>query len=83
MFSGADGSLPFGGLYRASDDTLLGATLAGGLGYGTIFRVGAGGVASVHHFNGADGQWPAEVMRASDGRFYGVTVGGGPGGGGT
>ena len=43
----------------------------------------AGGFFRLHSFNGADGEAPVEVMQARDGKIYGVTYRGGPGGGGT
>lgn len=51
-FSGADGSLPVGGLRRGADGKLYGITRLGGLyGAGTVFRIDRGGrLDTLHHF---------------------------------
>ena len=83
-FEGPDGAHPYGSLFPAADGSLYGTASEGGTGFGTLFKIDAGGQFSrLHSFNGADGQAPVEVMQARDGKFYGVTYFGGPGRGGT
>jgi len=74
---------PQTGLIEA-DGYLYGTTTYGGdcsdpSGCGTIFRIDLdGNFTSLHDFQGTDGKTPdSELMRASDGMFYGVTRGGG------
>jgi hypothetical protein len=47
-------------------------------GQGTVFTIGATGLATLHHFSYSDGANPqAALIQASDGRFYGMTPAGG------
>ena len=87
-FSGNDGS-SYGSLIQASDGSLFGTKREGGTGYGaggTIFRLDLGGTFTVlHHFgrNPGPASPVAPVTQASDGRFYGTTLHGGPSDNGT
>ena len=77
-----DGATPYGSLIQASDGNLYGMTSSGGLGgVGTVFRITLTGSESVMHWFGAfsgDGKQPQDsLIQASDGNFYGMTVGGG------
>jgi uncharacterized repeat protein (TIGR03803 family) len=75
-FDGTDGFEPQG-VILASDGNFYGAALQGGAyGYGTLFRISAGGVfTKLYDFaNGADGKYPLDqLLQASDGNFYGFT----------
>jgi uncharacterized repeat protein (TIGR03803 family) len=82
-FFGLNGAYPFGQLARSTDGSFYGTTLAGGFGHGTLFRVGASGMTTLHWFTGASGSGPIELIQARDGNLYGATTSGGPGGGGT
>ena len=65
-------------LRQADDGTFYGTASAGGLfDKGTLFRMDAtGGVTLLHSFSGSnDGEQPFGLVRASDGRFYGMTQG--------
>src|SRR5262249_44250586 len=77
-------------LLLASDGNYYGMTRFGGdvtpcppNGCGTIFRVDdSGNLTTIHVFEGPDGQGPTgALIEASDGDFYGTTVGGGAAGG--
>jgi len=84
-----DGDQPVAGLVQANDGNLYGTTLAGGLvnggngGSGTVFRVTpAGELTTLYDFcsqpNCADGGGlRAGLVQATDGNFYGTTMGGG------
>jgi uncharacterized repeat protein (TIGR03803 family) len=85
---GADGGKPLTGLIRDSEDNLYGTTSAGGSstceeqyspGCGVVFKLDKSGKETVlHTFSGKDGEKPqAEVIRDSEGNFYGITVYGG------
>src|SRR5579883_773917 len=83
----ADGESPVGGLVQATDGKLYGTTSGGGggqclSGCGTIFRITtAGALTTLHDFDYADGAVPsAALLQATDGYFYGTTLGGGNGG---
>ena len=66
-------------MIQASDGKLYGTTPAGGLGYGTVFRVNAAGdVTTFASFTAAAGATPmAPLIQASDGNFYGTAQFGG------
>jgi len=74
-------------LRQANDGAFYGTTLAGGAyDKGTVFRMEAagGGVTPVYDFTGgADGAAPFSLVKAADGRFYGLTPQGGASGFGT
>src|SRR5262249_43552508 len=79
---GAGASYP--GLIRGSDSNFYGTALGGGSsacpnGCGTVFKVDMlGHVTPLHTFTGTDGWMPkGGLIQASDGNFYGTTVGGG------
>ncbi|RDC64559.1 hypothetical protein AHMF7616_03173 [Adhaeribacter pallidiroseus] len=81
------GANPQGSLKKASDGNLYGMTYKGGAyNYGTIFKITPGGtltvLRSLDYTN--DGGYPYEnLIQASDGNFYGLTLGGGSTGNGT
>jgi uncharacterized repeat protein (TIGR03803 family) len=84
----ADGEGPRGALVQATNGGFYGTTVYGGsssYGYGTIFRLtSAGALATLHVFEETDGSNPyAGLVQASDGNFYGTTLGGGTDGYGT
>ncbi len=77
-----DGWWPHGALIQASDGALYGATISGGTyNRGTIYRVTLSGTFTVlHSFGepGSQGNRPhGRLLEASDGNFYGATIGGG------
>jgi uncharacterized repeat protein (TIGR03803 family) len=81
-FDGTDGSYPYAGLVRATDGNFYGTTVEGGAhGKGTVFKITPGGMlTTLHSFAGfpTDGSLPyAGLVQATDGNFYGTTVGGG------
>ena len=79
------GSLPFGGLVKYIDGSFYGTTSSGGTGNGTIFKVtSSGAFTSLVSFSGSNavqnnrGSNPhCTLCLASDGNFYGTTIGGG------
>ncbi len=78
--SGADGSVPWGGLVQASDGNFYGTTAFGGAnGSGTVFRITPDGtLTTLHSFNGFDGFLPySSLVLGTDGNLYGTTVYGG------
>lgn len=84
-FAGPDseGSRPQAGLIQGSDGNFYGTTAFGGANdMGTVFKMDASGnVTSLHDFVGnlVDGVSPqAPLLQASDGNYYGTTIGGGP-----
>jgi uncharacterized repeat protein (TIGR03803 family) len=81
-----DGVHPMAGLIQATDGNFYGTTYGGGAnGYGTIFRITAGGaLTTIYSFcsqaNCSDGSSPsAGLLQATDGNLYGATQGGGSG----
>jgi len=90
----ADGASPNGGLIQAADGNFYGTTSSGGTnspngGYGTVFQIAPSGrLTTLYSFCAqsgcTDGYGPAAgVIQATDGNFYGTTVWGGAGYGGT
>lgn len=81
---GADGAYPRAALALDSDGSLLGTTSgAGTANGGTLFRLTpTGAITALHHFaaNASGGSTPyAAVAKATDGGFYGTTLGSGGG----
>ncbi len=87
-FAGAssDGARPLGNLIQGSDGNLYGLTDWGGanggsVGFGTAFKITTSGVETILYNFGAttsDANGPGgSLIQASDGHFYGMTVGGG------
>jgi uncharacterized repeat protein (TIGR03803 family) len=81
-FDGTDGATP-SGLIQATDGNFYGTTSAGGANSGgTIFQITPGGtLTTLYNFcsqpNCTDGYFPDGLMQATDGNFYGTTMGGG------
>jgi len=75
-----DGEGPLTGLIQASDGNFYGTTpLGGGSGVGTVFKITPGGtLTTLYTFSdGSDGASPiAGLLQATDGNFYGTTMGG-------
>jgi uncharacterized repeat protein (TIGR03803 family) len=90
-FNGADGDNPNAGLVQATDGSLYGTTLGGGGANdsGTVFKITPGGTLTMLYSfcsqnNCTDGAYPAaDLLQATDGRFYGTTAQGGINGLGT
>lgn len=87
-FAQQDGASPEAKLIRGSDGMMYGTTLFGGAascsggapwqGCGTVFKIdSAGNFTLLHNFSGTDGAYPAQLMQAADGYFYGTTEGDG------
>jgi uncharacterized repeat protein (TIGR03803 family) len=76
-----DGESPGGPLIQGTDGYLYGTTGAGGIGYGSIFKITTGGqLTTLYRFTGTDGATPfGPMVQASDGNFYGTTTEGGTG----
>jgi uncharacterized repeat protein (TIGR03803 family) len=80
-----DGDAPYAGLVQATDGNFYGTTTLGGGsgcyggGCGTVFKITPSGtLTTLHSFDGTDGYQPfAELVQATDGKFYGTTSGGG------
>ncbi len=80
----ADGQWPLAGLVQATDGNFYGTTYFGGAhGAGTVFKITSSGtLTTLYSFcpqnNCPDGGEPdAGLVQATDGNFYGTTVGGG------
>jgi uncharacterized repeat protein (TIGR03803 family) len=80
----ADGDQPVAGLVQATDGNFYGTTSVGGGsgcgggGCGTVFKITPSGtLTTLHSFDGADGVYPAGLVQATDGNFYGTTTEGG------
>jgi uncharacterized repeat protein (TIGR03803 family) len=85
----ADGYYPAGGLIQGTDGNLYGVTNYGGANtktdyqdYGTVFKITTSGTFTVLYSfcalaSCADGYYPAGILQASDGNFYGATYYGG------
>ncbi|MEO8763674.1 MAG: choice-of-anchor tandem repeat GloVer-containing protein [Ginsengibacter sp.] len=84
-FNNPNGADPYGSFIQGSDGKLYGTTKNGGLGFGNIFSFdpSTSALANVKSFdnsnNGpAEGAFPTgSLIKASDGKFYGLTSGGG------
>jgi uncharacterized repeat protein (TIGR03803 family) len=79
----ADGQGATGGLVQATDGNLYGTTDAGGIGYGTIYKITTGGtLTSLYSFpnEGAGSEPYAGLIQATNGEFYGTTFIGGANG---
>jgi uncharacterized repeat protein (TIGR03803 family) len=94
-FDGTDGDGPGAALVQSTDGNFYGTTLYGGNDgcgnpddCGTVFKITPSGVlTTIHNFcmqSGCpDGAYPAGLVQATDGNFYGTTSGGGVNHGGT
>jgi uncharacterized repeat protein (TIGR03803 family) len=96
-FDGTNGRVPQGQLVQGRDGNFYGTTVEGGAGSGadcnancgTVFKVTTGGkITALHQFctqtGCPDGNSPqAGLIQATDGNFYGTTIGGGKAGHGT
>src|SRR5437773_1023085 len=83
-FDGTDGGNPEAGLVQATDGNFYGTTFFGGAdGQGTVFKITPSGtLTTLYSFCSqsgcADGLEPAAALvQATDGNFYGTTIGGG------
>ena len=84
-FDGANGADPSDGPMQASDLSFYGTTALGGAvpcdsgnGCGTIYRITAEGLETIHDFSGGDGALPSgELREFSDLHIYGTTQEGG------
>lgn len=81
-FIGSDGSQPYGPVIQGTDGALYGVTTIGGqFGRGAAFKLTLDGKYTLlHSFGGTatDGNRPqGGLLQASDGYFYGATIGGG------
>ena len=77
-----DGASPSVGLVQARDGSFYGTTAGGGAnGYGTVFKfTPTGTLTTLHSFDWIDGAYPGfqpgALIQASDGNFYGISLGG-------
>jgi len=82
-FDGTDGASPWAGLIQGTDGNFYGTTRNGGLqGYGTVFKITpTGTLTTLYSFCSqsgcADGYFPAGLVQATNGNFYGTISGGG------
>ncbi len=76
-FSGSQGGFPLAGVVQGADGNLYGTTSFGGTSqFGTVFRmpIAGGSINHLVNFDGTNGLAPeAELVRGSDGNFYGTT----------
>ena len=81
----SDGFGPDAGLTQATNGSFYGTTVQGGVNYGTIFSITAGGAFnSLHSFDSTDGAYPyGGFVQATNGTLYGTTGDGGDEGYGT
>jgi uncharacterized repeat protein (TIGR03803 family) len=82
----AEGEYPYAGLVQATNGDFYGTTYIGGDNptggnYGTVFKVTPSGtLTTLHSFAGVpDGAYPAGLVQAANGNFYGTTQNGGDG----
>jgi uncharacterized repeat protein (TIGR03803 family) len=84
-FESSDGEHPYSGLIQGSDGKLYGTTIGGGGGVesGTVFCITTSGfLTTLLSFSGSDGEGAnpyGGLVQATDGNFYGTTIGGGAG----
>ena len=81
-FDVTDGGNPSAGLVQGTDGNLYGTTEFGGdilsfscglSGCGTVFKITPGGtLTTLHSFDGTDGVYPAALIQATNGDFYGT-----------
>ncbi len=77
------GTNPTGGLVQGADGNFYGTTVSGGsAGHGTFYKMTPRGLVTTLYsfcFTGVctDGAMPGALVLATDGNFYGLTVGGG------
>ncbi|MGA7635159.1 MAG: choice-of-anchor tandem repeat GloVer-containing protein [Terriglobales bacterium] len=94
LYSFAEGSgvTPAAGLIQGTDGNFYGTNSSGGVNEGncqydcgTVFKITpAGTFTTLHSFEATDGDGPAgALVQATDGNFYGTTLGGGANGDGT
>ncbi len=84
-FDEADGAYPWSGVVRGQGGSFYGTTVnseaspACSSGCGTVFKTTSGGAFStVYRFDSTDGSYPyGGLIQATDGNFYGTTLGGG------
>lgn len=85
-FSGPDGAFPIGALVQGLDGNLYGVAGAGGVNYGTVFKISSSGAfttlytfcATPVHNRCLDGESPqAGLVQAFNGELYGATPYGG------
>lgn len=86
VYSFNEAAGPMSGVIQGRDRRLYGSTYYGGtssncnMGCGTIFQLAPGGTfTTVYSFSGSDGSQPGVIIQATDGNFYGITLGGGSG----
>lgn len=85
-FDYSDGNGPYGGLVQATNGNFYGVTEAGGANsYGTVFEISQTRLTTLYNFCSSpsctDGYDPqGTLLQATDGNFYGTTVGGGASG---
>lgn len=86
-FDGTDGTYSTARLIQTTDGNFYGTTqLGGGItssGYGTVFKITPDGMlTTLYRFDTTGGVYPqAGLVQATDGNFYGTTLGTGLGGG--
>jgi uncharacterized repeat protein (TIGR03803 family) len=93
-FDASDGASPVAAVIQGTDGDLYGTAEYGGSGActyggisgcGTVFKINSKGIlTTLHSFNSTDGSFPrSALIQATDGNFYGTTVGGGANNAGT